>query len=168
MDNGKALQDLLVECASALFADYNRPLTYTGPTKSDSEFFVLSGVIGFAGRDVRGTLLLAMTGELLEELSPSPAFMRDWIAELANQLLGRFKNQLLRYGTEIYGATPSVLRGELLTPLQPRCALAGHCFESTRGKACVWLDTDFREGFTLQEPSAAPVAEAEGAALFFD
>lgn len=168
MENEKVLQDLLIECAGALFSDYNRPLTYTGTRSPESQNFVLSGVIGFAGRDMRGTLLLAMTGELLEELSPSTAFMRDWIAELSNQLLGRFKNQLLRYGTEIYGATPSVLRGELLTPLQPTCALAGHCFDSTRGRACVWLDTEIREGFALQEPSAAAVAEVEGSALFFD
>jgi hypothetical protein len=168
MDNEKVLQDVLIECAGALFADYNRPLTYTGTSSSEKQYFVLSGVIGFAGRDVRGTLLLAMTGELLEELRPGADFMRDWIAELSNQLLGRFKNQLLRYGTEIYGATPSVLRGELLTPLQPSCALAGHCFDSARGRACVWLDTEIREGFSLQEPSAEAVAEAEGAALLFD
>ena len=122
MHNDKVLQHLLIQCAGALFADYNRPLTYTGTRSSESQSFVLSGVIGFAGRDMRGMLLLAMTSELLEELSPSTAFMRDWIAELSNQLLGRFKNQLLRYGTEIYGTTPSVLRGELLTPLQPRGA----------------------------------------------
>ncbi len=168
MHNDKVLQDLLIQCAAALFADYNRPLTYTGTRSSESQHFVLSGVIGFAGRDMRGTLLLALTSELLEELSPSTAFMRDWIAELSNQLLGRFKNQLLRYGTEIYGTTPSVLRGELLTPLQPRCAPAGHCFESARGRACVWLDTEIREGFALPEPSAEAVAEAEGGAIFFD
>lgn len=168
MDNGKVLDGLLVDCARALFSAYNRPLTYTGATSSETQFFVLSGVIGFAGIDMRGTLLLAMTNGLLEELSPSPASMRDWIAELANQLLGRFKNQLLRYGTEIYAATPSVLRGELLTPLQPQCALAGHRFESPQGTACVWLDMEFRAGFALPTPSDEAVAPAEGEGLFFD
>jgi len=168
MDNGKILQDLLVECAGALFSAYNSPLTFTGTTTTpESQSFVLSGVIGFAGTDLRGTLLLAMTSGLLEDLSPSSASMRDWIAELSNQLLGRFKNQLLRFGTEIYATTPSVLRGELLTPLRPRGALAGHRFESTRGTACVWLDTEIREGFSLGTP-AADVAQAEGESLFFD
>lgn len=169
MDNTKILDDLLVECASALFSAYDRPLTYTGTASSEGQFFVLSGVIGFAGRDIRGTLLLAMTDGLLEELSPTPdAAMRDWIAELSNQLLGRLKNQLLRCGTEIYASTPSVLRGELLTPLQPRCALAGHRFESPHGVACVWLDTEIREGFQLEAPSTSAVAATEGETILFD
>src|SRR6266545_2035589 len=146
MDNPKILDDLLVECASALFSAYNRPLSYAGTASSETQSFVLSGVIGFAGSDMRGTLLLAMTRGLLEDLSPSAASMRDWIAELSNQLLGRFKNQLLRFGTEIYAATPSVLRGELITPLPRACALAGHCFESAQGSACVWLDLSLRDG----------------------
>lgn len=168
MDNGKILDDLLIECATALFSAYNRPLSYTGTTSSDSESFVLSGVIGFAGRDMRGTLLLAMTRGLLEDLSPSSASMRDWIAELSNQLLGRFKNQLLRFGTEIYAATPSVLRGELLTPLPPACALAGHRFQSAQGAACVWLDMELREGLSLEAATEGAVAPAEGETLFFD
>jgi hypothetical protein len=167
MDNRQTLENLLVECASALFSAYNRPLTYGGATTSGSETFVLSGVIGFAGSDMRGTLLLAMTSGLLEDLSPSSASMRDWIAELSNQLLGRIKNQLLRYRTEIYATTPSVLRGELLTPL-PRSALPGHRFESPLGAACIWLDAEIRDGFSLGTPIAGDVAPAEGESLFFD
>ncbi len=167
MDNRQTLDSLLVECASALFSAYNSPLTYRGMPSSESDTFVLSGVIGFAGSDMRGTLLLAMTGGVLEDLSPISASTRDWIAELSNQLLGRIKNQLLRFGTEIYATTPSVLRGELLTPL-PRSALPGHRFESARGVACVWLDTEFREGFSLGTPVAGDVAAAEGESLFFE
>jgi hypothetical protein len=168
VDDRNKLEDLLVECAKALFSAYTKPLNYAGTTCSGTQSFVLSGVIGFAGSDVRGTLLLAMTNGLLEELSPHSTSMRDWIAELSNQLLGRFKNQLLRYGTEIYAATPSVLRGELLTPLLPSGALTGHRFESGRGTACVWLDTDIRAGFTLGTPVETEVAQAEGESLFFD
>lgn len=167
MDNRQTLENLLVECAAALFSAYNRPLTYSGITTSGSETFVLSGVIGFAGSDMRGTLLLAMTGGLLEDLSPTPASMRDWIAELSNQLLGRIKNQLLRYRTEIYATTPSVLRGELLTPL-PRTSLPGHRFESPRGVACIWLDVEIRDGFSLGTPTEGDVGAPEGASLFFD
>jgi hypothetical protein len=168
MDNGKILDDLLVECSSALFSAYDAALTYTGTVSFEAPPFVLSGVIGFAGNDMRGTLLLAMTGGLLEGLSPSAHSMRDWIAELANQLLGRFKNQLLRFGTVIYAATPSVLRGELLAPVLPPGALAGHRFESAQGHACVWLDIVIRDGFSLPAPVADDVAPAEGGSLFFD
>jgi hypothetical protein len=168
MDNGTILDGLLIDCSSALFSAYNTPLTYSGTVASDTPPFVLSGVIGFAGSDMRGTLLLAMTRGLLEELSASADTMRDWIAELANQLLGRFKNQLLRFGIEIYAATPSVLRGELLAPVLPPGALAGHRFESARGAACVWLDTVIRDGFSLPAPLAGHVAPAEGDSLFFE
>jgi hypothetical protein len=61
MHDDKVLQDLLIPCAGALFADYNCPLTYTGARSSESQYFVLSGEIGFAGRDMRGTLPLPMT-----------------------------------------------------------------------------------------------------------
>jgi hypothetical protein len=168
MDDGKILDDLLVQCSSALFSAYNAPLAYMSTVSSEIQPFVLSGIIGFAGSDMRGTLLLAMTRGLLEDLSPSADSMRDWIAELANQLLGRFKNQLLRFGTEIYAATPSVLRGELLTPVLPLGALAGHRFESARGTACVWLDMVIRDGFSLPAPVAGDVAPAEGDSLFFE
>jgi hypothetical protein len=168
MENSRMLGDLLIESATALFSAYDCPLTYTGSASSDMRPFVLAGAIGFAGSDMRGTLLLAMTSGVLEDLSPSVASTRDWIAELANQLLGRIKNQLLRFGTEIYTATPSVLRGELLTPLPSQSELAGHCFESARGTACVWLDVVIREGFSLGEPTEAKVAPAEGESLFFD
>jgi hypothetical protein len=157
MDNGKILDDLLVECSSALFSAYDAALTYTGTVSFEAPPFVLSGVIGFAGNDMRGTLLLAMTGGLLEGLSPS-----------AHSLLGRFKNQLLRFGTVIYAATPSVLRGELLAPVLPPGALAGHRFESAQGHACVWLDIVIRDGFSLPAPVADDVAPAEGGSLFFD
>jgi hypothetical protein len=40
--------------------------------------------------------------------------MSDRIAELSNQLLGRFKNQLLRFDAEIHPSAPSVLRGETI------------------------------------------------------
>lgn len=168
MDDGRVLDDLLVECSNALFSAYKAPLTYTRTASFGSQPYVLAGVIGFAGSDMRGTLLLAMTGGVLQELSPSPDSMRDWIAELANQLLGRFKNKLLRFGTVIYAATPSVLRGELLTPVLPPGALAGHRFESAHGNACVWLDIVVRDGFSLPAPAADEVAPAEGESLFFD
>jgi CheY-specific phosphatase CheX len=82
------------------------------------EFFLCS-VIGFTGRDVRGTLVLALTEELSGLSNPVAAanpsastdrvIQRDWVGELSNQLLGQIKIELLRHGVEIYVNLPAVL-----------------------------------------------------------
>src|SRR4030095_1473049 len=74
--------------------------------------FLLCSVIGFTGRDVRGTLVLALTEELSGSSNPiagahasarsDRATQRDWVGELSNQLLGRIKIELLKCGVEIY------------------------------------------------------------------
>ena len=75
------------------------------------EFFLCS-IIGFTGRDVRGTLVLALTEELSGLSNPVAGanssattdrlIQRDWVGELSNQLLGQIKIELLRRGVEIY------------------------------------------------------------------
>src|SRR3954451_24891568 len=74
------------------------------------EFFLCS-VIGFTGRDVRGTLVLALTAEVRALSNPvagtngkatsDRVIHRDWVGELSNQLFGQIKIALLRRGVEI-------------------------------------------------------------------
>src|SRR3712207_5588727 len=102
------VQPLLIEACSGLFASYGTRLSCLGELghailHEDG----MAAFIGFPGEQVRGHLVIGMPLPLvaqtlppeLAELSRQPAdplgLMQDWIAELANQLLGRFKNRLL-------------------------------------------------------------------------
>jgi hypothetical protein len=148
-----------------LFADYR--LDMRAGAVSDlmvDRPFLLCGVIGFTSKHMRGALVLASTNEPLEQTSPDESTShRDWICELANQLLGRVKNQLLSRKVEVYASTPIALRGEHLSPvLQQR--LVAELFTANGGVVCVWMDCEFDAGFELPDATvedAAPVPEGE-------
>jgi CheY-specific phosphatase CheX len=139
--------------------------------------FLLCSVIGFTGRDVRGTLVLALTEELsglsnpVSGSDPAPrrdqTTQRDWVGELSNQLLGRIKIELLKCGVEIYLNLPAVLLGQHLAPL-PRAQLKPLKFTLANGAAAVWIELDARPGFKIEAAEAGDAGPAAGDALLFD
>ena len=163
--NKQTLDRVVAENCLKLFADYKLEIRAGEPGKSlSAEQFLLCGIMGFTSRHMRGALVLATTREPLERTNPvaNPSH-RDWICELANQLLGRVKNQMLFRGVEIFASTPIALRGEHLSPiLQQR--LVAELFIADGGVVCVWMDCEFDEGFELPESGvfeAAPVSEGD-------
>ena len=139
------------------------------------EFF-LCAVIGFTGRDVRGTLVLALTEELsglsnpVAGTNPSATdrvIQRDWVGELSNQLLGQIKIEMLRRGVEIYVNLPAVLQGQHLAPL-PRSQLKPLKFTLADGAAAVWIELEAREGFKIEAAASAGEGPAPGDTLLFD
>ena len=77
-------------------------------------------IIGFSGTKIKGHLLLAATHELLDFTHPSKAMgmdigdsdHADWLGEISNQVIGRLKNALLKYGLNTTLTTPTVIRGQ--------------------------------------------------------
>src|SRR3954447_3758217 len=140
------------------------------------EFFLCS-VIGFTGRDVRGTLVLALTEELSDLSNPvagtnarattDRVIHRDWVGELSNQLLGQIKIDLLRRGVEIYVNLPAVLQGQHLAPL-PRAHLKPLKFTLANGAAAVWIELEAREGFKIEAATGSDESPAPGDTLLFD
>jgi hypothetical protein len=163
--NKQSLDRLVAENCRRLFADYRLEIHTAAPGESiAAERFLLCGIIGFTSKHVRGSLVLASTGEPLERTNPSskPSH-RDWICELANQLLGRVKNEMLSRGVELFGSTPIALRGEHLSPVLQQ-SLITEIFVADRGVVCVWMDCEFDEGFELPEDAsydAAPASSGE-------
>jgi CheY-specific phosphatase CheX len=139
--------------------------------------FFLCSVIGFTGRDLRGTLVLALTEELSGLSNPTSGTtaggptnamaQRDWVGELSNQLLGRIKIELLRSGVEIYLNLPAMLLGQHLAPL-PRAQLKPLKFALGKGAAAVWIEIEARPGFKIQAPSGEDQPAAAGETLMFD
>jgi CheY-specific phosphatase CheX len=176
------VQQFFEQVASAacqeLFARYGVGVHRAGddeqPTSPD---FLLCSVIGFTGRDVRGTLVLALTEELYGLSNPiagsgtgasgDRATQRDWVGELSNQLLGRIKIELLKRGVEIYLNLPAVLLGQHLAPL-PRAKLKPLKFALASGAAAVWIELEARPGFKVETAASDDQGPAAGDALLFE
>lgn len=81
------------------------------------------GMIGFGGNCLLGMLAVQCSPELLKSSHPSVAMgipvadpeLQDWLGEIANQILGRFKNLLLVYEAKLVMSTPTVIQGQSLT-----------------------------------------------------
>ena len=138
--------------------------------------FLFCSVIGFTGRDVRGSLVLALTEELSGLSNPisgpgtipsDRVTQRDWVGELSNQLLGRIKIELLKCGVEIYLNLPAVLLGQHLAPL-PRAQLKPLKFALSNGAAAVWIEIEARPGFKIDTGKAAEHGPSAGDTLLFE
>jgi Chemotaxis phosphatase CheX len=155
---------VVTECCVDLFSDQGITISST-PDERSNHNLAFCGVIGFTGNDLRGSLLLACSREPLILGGNTEHDIRDWIAELANQMIGRIKNRLMALGTVIYYSTPIILRGEHLAPLehQPRPQL----FHANGGIVSVWFDVDAGPDFTLALNPVDGVALREGETLLF-
>jgi hypothetical protein len=162
LDPQKALEPLVVSACEELFALYGIDLErLEDDAQPEGAEFTLGSVIGFSGKAVRGTLVLALTGQLPGLSNPIRTQVdgagrtahedRDWVGELSNQLLGRIKSRLLRRGVEIYAHLPAVLQGRNLAPL-PRVELKPLQFAMLGGVVAVWLEVDTTPGFSM-DPS---------------
>ena len=174
----RVFEEVTVAACEDLFSRYNVTVRRADERADpiSPEFFLCS-VIGFTGRDVRGTLVLALTEELsglsnpVAGTNPSGAterlIHRDWVGELSNQLLGQIKIDLLRRGVEIYVNLPAVLQGQHLAPL-PRRQLKPLKFTLADGAAAVWIELETRQGLKIESATGADESPAPGDTLLFD
>jgi hypothetical protein len=181
-DPSNVLEQVTAAACEDMFARYgvSAKLVADDAEPKEPDFFMCS-IIGFVGRDLWGTLILAVTEDisdisnpllanpLLESASIGPgkngSLRRDWVGELSNQLLGRIKHALLRHDIEIHSNLPAVLRGRHLAPL-PRVDLKPLKFAVAGGAAAVWIETDARAGFSIGTADADAGAAAGDSLLF--
>ncbi|MBP6633023.1 MAG: hypothetical protein KBG28_12400 [Kofleriaceae bacterium] len=162
------LHQLACDACLELFAAYDTPITPISPLETNAAFY-LCGIIGFTSERLAGALVLAASQATIERSNPlGPGSPRPWIAELTNQLGGRFKRRLLGRGIEVWLSTPIVMRGNHLAPVprlpsvapEPSCAVAG------ADAVCVWVEADWAPGLTLDgEP--LPIVGAESEVMLF-
>ena len=162
--NKQILDRAVAENCLKLFADYALDIRTHEPGETvDAERFLLCGIIGFTSKKMRGVLALATTKEPLELTNRTTTTHRDWICELANQLLGRVKNQMLLRGVELLPSTPIALRGDHLSPVIQQ-GLVSELFTAERGVVCVWMDCEFDDDFTFPiagECATPPLPEGD-------
>jgi hypothetical protein len=118
---------------------------------AESDQVMFSGVMGFVGDAVRGTCVLVAPLATIEAAAPKDAGARDWVGELANQLVGRLKAKLMARGATI---------AMKLSPL-PRTDVEPVVFESRAGDVLVWLEVEIEDDFQLGEERALKATEGE-------
>jgi CheY-specific phosphatase CheX len=164
IDPQELLESFAEDACVQLFSAYGVELKRIDAAVATHPKALLTSVVGFSGPKLRGACILAATERPIQQSNPVDGPLRNWMAELSNQLVGRIKNKLLTHGAEVYVTTPVVLRGEHLAPL-PRYELAPQLFECDGGAVFVWVEVENDPDFRLVASPDAVVAE--GDALLF-
>src|ERR1051325_573288 len=111
------LTNMAAEAWIELMAAYDVELTSAAEGwATRAEEGKLFGVLGFRGRGVRATCLIGAELSLVEASCRARGRPRDWIAELANQLVGRVKMKLTSHAVSVTMTTPLALSGGAVTP----------------------------------------------------
>lgn len=166
--NDEVIESAVSESCLSLFEHYALPLKRVkeGTLTEDADL-LFCGVVGFSGEQMRGTLLLATSREPLGRTSPTTdASLREWIAELANMLLGRIKNRLITHGVTLHLSTPIVLRGQHISPVT-RAELVPYLFSCDGGYVCVWMDAELQPGVDLTKTVETEGLISEGTSTLF-
>jgi CheY-specific phosphatase CheX len=126
--------------------------------------------IGFAGPQIRGVLAWECTREVAVALCgmgdiPDDV-IRDWVGEMANQLLGRVKNKLLAHEVEFSLSTPMVIQGQDMRVPRAKGERSEACVNTARGPVRVVMEHVADEAITYRE-TPIEVAAHEGDAFLF-
>ena len=161
----EALREILAAKAHELFADYGVSCEVVDtPYATDRE---LCGILGFTGDHVCGSVVLSATPDAISSSNPiCDGATRGWVAELTNQLVGRFKNALLRSGVELVMSIPVVLTGTQLLPM-PQAVIAPTRLAVGAGFLTLWLELEVDPDLVLAEPNSDMAVAAEGDTLLF-
>jgi hypothetical protein len=149
-----------------LFAAYNVHLDPTADEIGGDDTPMICGMLGFVGSRVRGTCMLAAHTDPVARTCPAGGRVRDWIAELTNQLGGRLKSEFLGRNLELSLSTPMALTGVRVQPL-PRGMGKPIALDTHDGTVLVWVEVECAPEFTLGQPGDGQVCRSGGAVLLF-
>jgi hypothetical protein len=163
---------LVQDAARALFETYGLKLNLDGsPVAKTLQAVQVIASIGFSSPVLSGSLLLALPNSLVERTLPTPdADVVDWSGELANQLLGRLKNQLLHYEVTINLALPVVVSGgDFKLPAKTRRLTRYFSFVSEAGRMFIRTEMELSPSVELVRQAGAESQASfdEGELLLF-
>jgi CheY-specific phosphatase CheX len=160
LETQQLVEDLAEEACLSLFEAYGVKLRRVELAQTPQGERSLTGIIGFTGTGITGMCLVAASEQPLIASNPASGTLRDWVAELSNQLAGRLKHKLLTHGAEVYITTPIVLRATRIEPL-PRRKLVPRGFSAEDGSVALWVEVEVTPDFQLVPSEEVPVAEGE-------
>jgi len=122
--------------------------------QAETELRELAAVIGFAGAQLRGSLVITYDNALAAATCTDcggTVNILDWTGEVANQLLGRIKNKLLAHGVSIDLCTPVALSGKKLeSTIGESVAVRSFTFNTMHGACTVYFDYRLVEQLELR------------------
>ena len=157
--------------AVELFAGYGvtmAPVTGAAVPLPISDLAAL-GTVRFTAPDLSGTAVLGASTGTLRRLNTRGTSDRDWIAELANQYIGRFKLKLLRTGFELWSMAPVSVSGRLLATAVSQPQFSPIVFRDAKGgSVAVWIEIEI-SGLLKRTPPADADGEIphEGDVILF-
>ncbi|MBX3187064.1 MAG: hypothetical protein KF819_08620 [Labilithrix sp.] len=145
-----------------------RPPAVTGRT--------VLGTIGFGGPHLRGALSLLAQVAMWERSMPvavgpppfSDQLLADFVGEVCNLLVGRFRNRLLRHGVMVLPSTPTAVCGAHIE--MPRFAAATSAWyelEAQTGAVHARFDVTFDESFVFDGEDAVAVEPNDADLILF-
>lgn len=162
------LYSYLEQSAVELFADVGEKFT---PTESSDWLPDITSILGFAGTGIAGSVALCTSANCMNALAAlgKTQMSEDWLGELSNQLVGRFKRRLSPHGASFGLGTPVVVLGDKLrlATRDARKRSLAICLEASIGRVEIWLEIEFRDGFVLSPQPEADGSLIEGEALLF-
>jgi len=127
------------------------------------------GVVRFTAPGMTGTATLGVSAATLRRSNARGTSDRDWIAELANQFLGRFKLKLLRAGFELWSMTPASVTGRLLITAVSQPGIAPVEFRDVNGGAVAcWMQIEINGPLKITPPASDAAIPHEGDLILFD
>lgn len=160
------LRSILASKAQELFVDYGVTCTEVADEPATSSR-LLCGILGFTGDKLCGSVVISASEDAVAASNPiGDGATRAWVAELTNQIVGRFKNGLFRVGVEVAMSIPVVLSAAQITPL-PHTHLAPVRLAVAAGAVTLWLEIEAQPDLELSEPTEDSSIAPEGEAFMF-
>jgi len=171
------LRNLVVASVRHVLGMHGLDVPEATPSADDLDPTQIVALIGYAGRDLRGTLTVIAPTDLIRRTCP-PALGKaikwdwevfDWAGELANLMLGRVKVGLYAHGVEVDSSTPRVMRaGQVQGSLSTERTVCAACFGIGTMQLRVWFDALASDGRILFNGPGEDRSPAEGSVLLFD
>jgi hypothetical protein len=169
-DLQSAIDTAAASAAIELFAAYRVPIAPV----ADSEVqlpvpdVAALGIVRFSAPNLLGTTVVGVSTGTLRRSNTRGTSDRDWVAELANQYIGRFKLKLLRGGFELWSMTPLTISGRLLATPASQPGFAPLCFrDAQRGSVAVWIEIEINGPLKVTPPAGDGEIPREGDVILF-
>ena len=136
-------------------------------TSTQKDNCELVGFIGFTNPELRGAFALAIERPPVA-MGIEASSASDWVGELSNQLLGRFKNKLLAYGVVLEMSTPIAMAGREISWVSEFSHHNTLHFGSSNGAVVIYMDMEISSELELELTGETDnEAILEGELLFF-